>query len=355
MKLLHQLYIFLLVSFTVLPLFAQENGDQEKSPSPMIYHSLVHNTKAKSVLLFGGNSRHGWGPDRSEVWQYNPNDELWTKIGMYEAISDSIVNAHAPAYDEESDRVIVFNSIGETWAFNFSKNSWENMEPSIAPSPRCGQSMVYDKASDRMILFGGFGCTSINDPILNDTWTYDYNSNSWEEMKPRQSPPSRMYATLAYNSKEDNILLWGGRLIESLDDHSLWKYSLKTNTWTKIPNIDGPEFSYAYPNMVYNPKRNELILFGGGKLTEAFAGTLTDELWRFDIDESKWHKLSSENAPPPVYLHSMLLLEEQNQVILFGGEIEKMYSNILLPGTWKLDLNNYEWSEKSYLKATSKH
>lgn len=265
---------------------------------------------------------------------------------MYEAISDSIVNAHSPAYDQESDRIIVFNSIGETWAFDLVNNYWENMEPTLAPSPRCGQSMEYDVDADRMVLFGGFGCTSIHDPIANDTWTYDYNSNSWEEMTPEQSPPNRMYATMTYNSKEASILLWGGRLIESLDDQSLWKYSLKANTWTQIPSVDGPEFTYAYPDMIYNPKRNELILFGGGKLTEAFAGTLTDKLWRFDMGKSKWYKLSVENAPPPVYLHSMLLLEDQGQVILFGGEIEKMYSNILLAGTWQLDLASYEWSQE---------
>lgn len=346
MKLPCLFHVFLLVCFLGLPVLAQEVEDTPLSPSPMIYHRLVHHTKAKRILLFGGNSKHSWGPDRSEVWQYDPNGELWTKIGMYEAISDSIVNAHSPAYDQESDRIIVFNSIGETWAFNFSINSWENMKPSIAPSPRCGQNMVYDTESDLMVLFGGFGCTSINDPILNDTWTYDYNSNRWEEMKPEQSPSNRMYATMVYNSKEGNILLWGGRLIESLDDRSLWKYDLNANTWTQITDAGGPDFAYAYPNTVYNPKRNELILFGGGILTEAFTGTLTDELWKFDIHESKWHKLSSENVPPPLYLHSMLLLEDQNQVILFGGEIEKMYSNILLPGTWKLDLNNYEWDKK---------
>ncbi|MEM8998810.1 MAG: kelch repeat-containing protein [Bacteroidota bacterium] len=345
MKPLHRLYILLLAGFSGFPTFAQEVQAYEQSPSPMIYHSLVHHTKAKRILLFGGNSKHAWKPDRAEVWQYDPNDGLWAKIGRYEAISDSIVNAHSPAYDEESDRIIVFNSAGETWAFDFSANRWENMKPPIAPSPRCGQSMVYDRESDLMVLFGGFGCTSIDDPILNDTWTYDYNSNRWEKMKPEQSPPNRMYATMAYNSKETNMLLWGGRLIASLDDTSLWKYSLKTNTWTQIATIGGPDFAYAYPNMVYNQKRNELILFGGGILTEAFAGTLTDELWKFDIDTSKWHRLSSENVPPPVYLHSMVLLEDQGRAMLFGGEIEKMYSNILLPGTWKLDLNSYQWSK----------
>ncbi len=335
------------VKFLVCCLVPSISAQQrEGEPAPMIYHNLVYHEQAKKVLLFGGNSRHGWGPDRSEVWQYDPNDQTWIELGNYDAISDSVVNAHSPAYDIESERVIVFNSIGETWAYNLAENLWKNMRPLLAPSPRCGQSMVYDEASDRMILFGGFGCTNIKDPILNDTWAYDYNTNSWEKMEPIESPPSRMYGTMVYDSDGANSLLWGGRLIEALDDSSLWAYSFEANTWTEIETEGGPDFIYAYPNMVFDPRSNDILLFGGGKLTEAFAGKQTNELLRFDLDNSKWQELSTTNTPPPVCLHSMVLLEDQNQVILFGGEVEEMYSDILLKGTWLLDLSTYTWKKR---------
>ena len=342
MRLLHLITFTSLMYGPVAPSLAQAN---EGAPAPMIYHSLVYHSKAKKVLLFGGNSRHGWGPDRSEVWQYDPSNQTWTNLGNYAAISADTVNAHSPAYDIESDRIIVFNSIGETWAFDLTKNSWENRRPTSAPSPRCGQSMVYDVASDRMVLFGGFGCTSIEDPILNDTWTYDINANNWEKMEPAQNPPPRMYATMVYNTNASESIVWGGRLIESLDDPFFWTYDFSNNTWTKIEGTGGPESTYAYPDMIYHPKRNELILFGGGNLTEAFSGTLTQALWKFDLNERKWHKLSSQNGPPPVYLHAMLLLEDQDQIMLFGGEVTKMYSDTLLQGTWNLDLLSYQWNK----------
>ena len=341
-KQLEKVSVFLILCCLGYWIHAQ-NKDK-RGPSAMIYHSLVFHSKTQSVLLFGGNSQHGWGPDRSEVWQYDPKDGYWSRIGDYKAISDSIVNAHAPAYDIESDRIVVFNSIGETWAFDLKANRWENRKPPLAPSPRCGQSMVYDEASDRMVLFGGFGCTSINDPILNDTWTYDYNTNRWEKMQPKQSPSPRMYASMVYNPNASATILWGGRLIEALDDLSFWTYNLQANTWSEIKGSGGPSFAYAYPGMVYTPESNKLVLFGGGKLTEAFAGTLTDELWSFNLDRSKWEQMSSMNGPPPVYLHSMLLIEDTMEILLFGGEIKEMYSNTLLQGTWKLNLQDNEWS-----------
>jgi len=347
-----KLIIIITCIFCTVSSLAQE---KETGPQPMIYHSLVYHQKANKVLLFGGNSRHGWGPDRSEVWQYDPKDQRWTELGNYAAISDSGVNAHAPAYDSESDRIIVFNSVGETWAFELDNLNWENMEPTVAPSPRCGQSMVYDAASDRMVLFGGFGCTSIEDPILNDTWTYDYNANKWEKMNPAVSPPPRMYAAMVYNTNDAKSILWGGRLMGSLDDPSFWTYAVTENTWSEISGTGGPDNTYAYPGMVHDPERNELTLFGGGILTDAFVGTVTDDLWRFNLNTSTWSQISATDGPPPVYLHSMVMHPQTREILLLGGELEKMYSNILLSGTWKLELEDYKWSKNKDLKATNKH
>lgn len=55
-KILYQLNIFILGSFSGYPLFAQEVEVHEQSPAPMIYHNLVYHELAKKVLLFGGNS-----------------------------------------------------------------------------------------------------------------------------------------------------------------------------------------------------------------------------------------------------------------------------------------------------------
>ena len=333
--------LFSLINCIIIPTIAQ--GVDSESPRPMMYHSLVYHNKSGKVLLFGGVSKHGWVSDISEVWQYDLQDNYWTKISVYEAISDSSIHAQSPAYDEESNRIIVFNSRGETWAFHLKTKSWENRKPKNSPSPRCGHSMAYDAESDRIILFGGFGCSSIEDPIFDDTWIYDYNSNTWNQMKPIRNPPTRMYASMAYNTVEDKIILWGGRLIGPLNDNSIWKYNLNENEWTPISLKGGPPHTYAYPSMVYNSKNNSILIFGGGKLESAFKGRQNNELWTFDFNNSKWELVATDGPPTPVSLHSMTFIPDEDKIVLFGGEIEGMYSNRVLPGTWILDLTNYQW------------
>lgn len=54
-----------------------------------------------------------------------------------------------------------------------------------------------DAESDRLILFAG------GSPwfMYGDTWAYDYDTDTWEEMSPDNSPsPRAMYAT-AYDAE----------------------------------------------------------------------------------------------------------------------------------------------------------
>jgi len=311
----------------------------------MIYHNLIYHDILDKVLVFGGQSKHGWKADLNDVWMYDIDDNLWTKLCKNEAISDSGYAAHSPAYDKESNRIIFFNSVGETWAFHVESKEWTNMKPKSAPILRCGHCMVYEAESDKVILFGGFGCSSVNDPVFNDTWAYDYNSNTWRQLNPQNSPPNRMYASMAYNSEKNKIILWGGRLLEPLADNSLWEYDFTINNWTEIQTTDGPTASYAYPAMVFIPSKNELILFGGGILETAFVGKQVNDTWKFDCENNKWAVINTKNSPPPVTIHSMVFVPKDNKIVLFGGEIERMYSNRILEGTWTLSIENLKWEK----------
>ena len=196
------------------------------------------------------------------VWMLDPNNYTWKRLCKNEAVSDSGYQAHSPIYDKESNKIILFNQIGETWSFHVESKKWINRKPNPSPSPRCGHSMVYDVESDRAILFGGVGCTCIDAPIFNDTWSYDFNSNTWAELKPTSSPPNRMYASMTYNSNDNKVILWGGRLWEPLKDISIWEHDFAKKNWIEIINNEGPEIEYAYPGLFHISSKNWLLLFG---------------------------------------------------------------------------------------------
>ncbi|MCK4972056.1 MAG: hypothetical protein KAS52_01960, partial [Candidatus Heimdallarchaeota archaeon] len=76
----------------------------------------------------------------------------------------------------------------ETWAFDYNTETWENMNPSTKPI-RIAHQMAYDSESDLVILFGGINSSSgIVKIVYNEVYTYDYNSNNWTLMTSELCP-----------------------------------------------------------------------------------------------------------------------------------------------------------------------
>ena len=74
-------------------------------------------------------------------------------------------------------------------------------------SPRSGHGMIYDPVNHKVILFGG---RSSGIQLLDDTWEYDYATNTWTELQPEVSPPSRAEPAMAYDSSNQKVVLFGG-------------------------------------------------------------------------------------------------------------------------------------------------
>jgi N-acetylneuraminic acid mutarotase len=237
----------------------------------------------------------------------------------------------------------VLNTAGETWAYNHASRQWTNMAPERAPSRRAGHRIAYDAQSDRLILFGGFRAESLNDPAFDDTWAYDFDSNQWTLMKPEVSPSARMYHSMEYDPVTDRIVLWGGRRLQPLDDTSVWAYDYESDSWTEHETNGGPEVCLGYPTMVYLEDLARMFLFGGVALDSTFVGDLTDQSWLYDLASNAWLEVNSTNAPPPIYLHAAAYDRRLGQVVVFGGEREKPYSNVTNGETWVYDPESNSW------------
>ena len=94
---------------------------------------------------------------------------------------------------------------GETWAYDVAANKWTEMKPPSGPTGRGAAELAYDAESDRVILFGGWNKVAGG---LDDTWAYDYNTNTWTEMA--KGPAKHLGARLAYDAESDRIILFGG-------------------------------------------------------------------------------------------------------------------------------------------------
>ncbi len=318
---------------------------QEAGPAPSrrMYHNMVYNPGTGRILLFGGQAVHHWEMDLQDTWAYDPTNNSWQDLGLLEA-----GEVYGVAFDEAAGRAIMLNMEGETWAYDPAAGTWEQRNPAGAPSRRCGHRMVYDARAGKVILFGGFKCTGISDPLMNDTWAYDYQSDTWEEMSPQVSPPVRIYHGMVYQPDAGVTLVWGGRQEEGVEDTGVWAYDYMANTWTDRQPDGGPPKPYAYPALVYDPVSGKVIMFGGLELTSVFDGRLVDESWSYDYEDNSWVAIESDERPPGRSMHAMAFSLAAGRAILLGGETYKAYSGKLADDMWSFDPATNQWTSLPY-------
>jgi hypothetical protein len=117
------------------------------------------------------------------------------------------------------------------WLYDFNTNTWTEMKPGNGEY-RLGlpySAIAYDVESDRTIFIGGY-------PIGDDTWAYDSTTNTWKKLVSSTVPSMRSLHAMVYNSSADRVVLFGGQVGYKLDYYSgeTWTYDLNTNTWTNV-------------------------------------------------------------------------------------------------------------------------
>ena len=239
----------------------------------------------------------------------------------------------ALAYDAQSDRVILFGGVMETetdvihlddtWAYDLEANTWTKMNPATKPSARIGHAMAYDSQSDRVILFGGFTGSGPSgggpSDASNETWAYDFDTNTWTDMKPAVAPSAKLWPGMAYDSQSDRVVLFGGSVFsgESLITTSeTWSYDLDTNTWTKMNSATKPP-PRSYPVMAYDSQSDRVILFGGVAVTETEFRVFEDT-WSYDVGTDSWTNLSAATGPSTGCCGDGMVYDSQSdRVILY--------------------------------------
>ena len=146
-----------------------------------------------------------------------------------------------------------------TWTWNGI--TWTKQHPAQSPPSRFWESMAYDAASRQVVLFGGGGHTSNSSGVFDGTWTW--NGITWTKQHPAQSPPGRVWGSMAYDSALQQVVLFGGltrpnRSGQLLNDTWTWNGT----TWTKLGLAQSPSPRWL-ASMVYDAATNNLVLFGG--------------------------------------------------------------------------------------------
>jgi hypothetical protein len=323
------------------------------NPSARGYVSMVYDSESDKIILFGGCSEPIEGNEltpNGETWAYDVASNIWTNMkpasGPPENMIVSICTGNSLpkggidlVYDIESDRVIRFGghwNTNDTWAYDYNTNTWTEMAD--GPKYRMGYRMAYDAESDRCILFGGLYWPP---GVFNETYAYDFNSDTWTKMEPSVSPKGRNFHAMAYDPQADRVILFGGGNWDyDMDD--TWAYDYNTDTWEEINPSDGthPGIREGHA-MVYNSAADQMLLYGGMLLWGGDAGG--SETWSFDTSTSTWTLLEPDQTPGRRSLHAMAYDALADRVILFGGQSTELFD--FTNQTWVYDPKANTWTD----------
>lgn len=258
----------------------------------------------------------------------DPVGAIWTKLSTN---SPSMHSMNAMAYDTLNKKIINyggrtgfpdFDNINDTWAFDYNSSTWTNLNPANSPPWRSNHSMIYDALRHKVLMFGGDDFIK----AYNDLWEYDYNHNTWTKRTTINPPEARQMHGMVYIPNRDVVIIFGGRRSGGgalLAD--TWELNCKTSVWKKLNPEKIPPVS-DHINMTYDRSVNKVILF------------THSQTWAFDFETENWTRLIITNSP--VSGHSNLVYSEHHKKsILFVGSNSS--SDMF---TWIFDYSENSWT-----------
>lgn len=169
----------------------------------------------------------------------------------------------------------------ETWTFDYVNNTWNFLNISIKPRARYGSRMVYDPVNQRGVLFGG---RIIGYYVLNDTWEFNLSNNSWTQLDLPEGPSARYWYSMAYDSYNQLIVLFGGSEGGSSVSQETWVFNVTSNHWLQMdPDVNPPNRSYH--KCAFDSENGKVIMFGG---TISGYSTPYNDTWTYE--ENNWIK-----------------------------------------------------------------
>lgn len=305
----------------------------EMSPEvipPTRFDSLfIFDNESDVAILFGGGAGVPPGVRINDTWAYSYEFDTWENKSP--TVAPPARMASQAAYDSGSDRIILFSGFldmevhfNDTWAYDYNTNNWTNLNPQVMPPMRRYSAMAYDAESDRIILFGGIfhdGGTA------GDTWAYDYDTNTWANMNPSFAPSPRFYSVMAYDSESDRIILFSGCYPNVFTD--TWAYDYNTNTWQNMNPSENPG---AYPGgLIYDAEEDLCITYVGS--IDFDETQLSNETWSYDYNSNSWTEYSVSTSPS-VRTRAKIVYDHNSDVMLLYGGLGLGRFDEQLDDTW---------------------
>ncbi|MFX0171611.1 MAG: kelch repeat-containing protein [Candidatus Hodarchaeota archaeon] len=152
---------------------------------------------------------------------------------------------------------------------------------------------------------------------------------------------------MVYNPIKNEIILFGGMKNNLNQEASYlqdsWVFNCSDYIWREIETTNQPGRRISH-DMIYDPENHQIVLFGGGNHQTSFNDT-----WLFNLTSYTWTEIAPAIAPSPRYDPRMFYDSMNNEIVLYGGYLENGYSN----NTWCFFPSNNSWRELKQIEAPS--
>lgn len=260
---------------------------------------MAFSSAADQFVLFGGST----GDATNTTWTLGLGGAGWTQL--HPAGSPPVRADGMMVYDSVADAFVVFGGwqempdgsyvrLGDTWAFYLGNDTWVPRHPAVSPSPRSDAGIAYDARDDVILMFGGFNGTA----YLSDEWAYTFANDRWSPLAVTPKPSARADGRMTFDSQTNLFYLYGGNDYSgpNFTYHHLgdtWTFSWTTRQWTQLfPSSTPGALDYAV--FAADPKSGVLLMNGGYGESVVLGDT-----WVFNTTRAEWAHVNTPTSPPP--------------------------------------------------------
>jgi len=225
-------------------------------------------------------------------------------------------------YDPVNERLMMFGGTysgtspqvyDDTWTFDWDTESWRLLEVEPHPPQRMDYGIVYVPELEGFILFGGWNMGG----RLGDMWLFDCASQTWTELHPAAAPEARTSMGFCLDEAKGVVVLYGGYTDDLPDMGDTWLYDYSTNTWTEAAPETSPPSMYGC-EMIYDPSTQAALLFGG-HYYENDRDFFISTVWEYNAAADTWADRQTQSGPSERYWQNTAYNNQDGTVIIFGG------------------------------------